>query len=156
MSFQPTILFAEDSDNDTLLIQCGFEKARFPFLLQFVEDGVAALDYLSGKGKYADRERYPLPTVLLTDLKMPRMDGFELLRWIRSQETWRNLPVIVMTGSNQVEDRMRAMDLGANFYIVKDLLMRPSEALFDAILHCAPAAGKPAPAEHALARHEAA
>jgi len=152
MNFSPTILFAEDSDNDTLLIRCGFEKARFPFSFQFVEDGVEAVQYFTGKGKFADRERYPVPSVLLTDLRMPRMDGFELLEWVRGQAEWRNLPVIVVTGSNQVQDRKRAMDLGANFYIVKDLLMRPSQELLEAIVRCATPPAKPRTRRlHALA-----
>ena len=131
-----TILFAEDSDNDALLIQRGFQKARFPFELQFVENGLVAVDYLNGKGSYADRSQYPLPCVLLTDLKMPRMCGFELLSWIRSQPAWRKLPVIVVTGSDQTQDCQRAMELGADAYVVKELLMRPPPALFDAILRC--------------------
>ena len=137
MNLRPPILFAEDSENDMVLIQLGFEKARFPFPLHFVSDGVTAMEYLSGKGPYGDRLKYPSPFLLLTDLKMPRMDGFELLSWIRSQEEWMDLPVIVITGSNRVEDRQRAMDLGANSYVLKELLMRPPPTLFEAILRYA-------------------
>lgn len=145
MNSSPTILFAEDSDNDSILIRCGFEKAGFPYSFQFVGDGVEAIQYFSGKGKFADRERFPIPAVLLTDLRMPRMDGFELLEWVRSQSAWQNLPVIVVTGSNQVQDRKRAIDLGANFYIVKDLLMRPSQELLDSIIRCATPQAEPRP-----------
>src|ERR1051325_2592827 len=131
---QPTILYAEDSESDRMLLQLGFEQAHFPYPLQFAEDGIEAVEYLSGQGRFADRARYPNPSVLLSDLKMPRMDGFELLAWVRSQPAWRHLPVIVLTGSDQPQDRIRALQLGAHEYIVKDLLMRPRQPLFEAIL----------------------
>jgi CheY-like chemotaxis protein len=134
MKTKPTILFAEDSENDALLIELGFEKAGFPVDLKFVEDGALAVDYLTGRGRFADREKFPVPAAVVTDLKMPRMTGFELLAWMRGQEKWRNLPVIVVTGSDQAEDFHRAMKLGATCYVVKELLMRPPPALFDAIL----------------------
>ena len=137
MNLRPIILFAEDSENDMMLIQLGFQKAGFPFPLHFVPDGVSAMEYLSGKGQYADRLKYPSPFILLTDLKMPRMDGFELLTWIRSQDEWQDLPVIVITGSNRIEDRQRAMELGASSYVLKELLMRPPPTLFEAILRYA-------------------
>ena len=137
MNCRPTILFAEDSEDDRLLIERGFEKAKFPFNLHFVKDGVTAKEYLRGQGRYADRENFPAPCILLTDLKMPRMDGFELLTWVRSQKAWKKLPVIVVTGSDQTEDWQRAMDLGANSYVVKDLLVRPPPSLFEAIRRCA-------------------
>jgi len=139
MTTQPTILIAEDSESDRMLIGLGFEKAKFPFSIQFVQDGIQATEYLDGVGAFANRTRFPVPIVLLTDLKMPRMDGFELLDWVRNHDTWQNLPVIVVTGSNQSEDLHRAMEQGANSYVVKDLLMRPPPALFEAILrHASP------------------
>jgi CheY-like chemotaxis protein len=139
MEVHPTILIAEDIESDRILIRMGFEKARFPFHLQFVEDGVQAIRYLEGVGPYANRNKFPAPVILLTDLKMPRMGGFELLAWVRKQKKWRNLPVIVVTGSNQAEDCKRAVELGANSYVVKDLLMRPPAALFEDILrHTSP------------------
>jgi len=129
----PTILIAEDSESDRMLIELGFQKAKFPFAIQFVRDGICATEYLDGIGAYANRAKFPIPVILLTDLKMPRMDGFELLEWVRGHETWRDLPVIVVTGSNQSEDLSRALNLGANTYVVKDLLMRPPPNLFEAI-----------------------
>jgi CheY-like chemotaxis protein len=140
MTTHPTILIAEDSESDRLLIELGFARAKFPFAIQFVQDGFHATEYLDGVGAYANRAKFPVPIVLLTDLKMPRMGGFELLAWVRNHETWSNLPVIVVTGSNQSEDWHRAMEHGANSYVVKDLLMRPPPALFEAILrHATPA-----------------
>src|SRR5690348_13467139 len=104
MNRHPTILIAEDSHSDQMLIELGFQRAKFPFSLQFVPDGVFATEYLDGVGRYGNREEFPIPIVLLTDLKMPRMDGFKLLSWVRRHETWRNLPVIIITGSNESED----------------------------------------------------
>lgn len=134
MNTHPTILIAEDSESDRILIELGFERSKFPFSVHFVPDGVCATEYLEGNGPYSNRAEFPAPLVLLTDLKMPRMNGLELLAWIRKDSTWRNLPVIVVTGSNQAEDLRQAMELGANSYVVKDLLMRPPPALFEAIL----------------------
>jgi len=134
MNKRPTILIAEDLESDQTLIELGFERAKFPFSLQFVKDGVCATEYLDGIGHYGNRGEFPVPIVMLTDLKMPRMDGFELLSWVREHERWRHLPVIVITGSNQSQDLQQAMELGANSYVVKDLLMRPPPALFEAIL----------------------
>ena len=128
-----TILIAEDSESDRILIQLGFEKAKFPFALQFVPDGVCATEYLDGIGVFGNRAKFPVPIILLTDLKMPRMDGFELLQWVRGHEIWSSLPIIVVTGSSQSEDLRRAFNLGANTYVVKDLLMRPPPNLFEAI-----------------------
>lgn len=134
MNTYPTILIAEDSEGDRVLIELGFEKAKLPFSVHFVPDGICATEYLNAKGRYRNRAEFPAPIVLLTDLKMPRMNGLELLAWIRDHKTWQDLPVIVITGSNQAEDLRQAMDLGADSYVVKDLLMRPPPALFDAIL----------------------
>lgn len=134
MSAQPLILFAEDSSNDRLLILRGFEKAQFPLGVAPVEDGVCAMEYLGGKKQYADREKFPLPCLLLTDIKMPRMDGLELLAWVRAQRKFHSLPVIIVTGSDQTKDRQRAIELGANAYVTKELLLRPPAGLMEAIL----------------------
>ena len=134
MHKHPTILIAEDSDSDRMLIELGFQKAKFPFSLQFVSDGVSATEYLDGIGEFRNRAEFPAPIVLLDGLEMPRMNGLELLDWVRRHKAWKNLPVIVVTGSNQSEDLRQAIDLGASSYVVKDLLMRPPPALFESIL----------------------
>jgi len=137
-----TILFAEDSESDSLLIELAFEDARLPFALRFVTDGLGGVEYLSGTAPYVDREKFPAPSILLTDLKMPRMSGFDLLRWVRGSEQWRHLPVIVVSGSDQPQDRECALALGANDYVVKELVLRPGAALFQAVLrHTALAPG---------------
>lgn len=128
-----TILIAEDSESDAILIEEGFASARVPFSVRFVRDGSEAVSYLQGQNKFADRRQFPIPFILLTDLQMPRMDGFELLQWVRRSKAFHTLPVIVVTGSDESEDRARALSLGAEAYVTKDLLLRPPASLVDAI-----------------------
>jgi len=122
------ILLAEDDDDDVLLIQRAFQKAGLRNTLKVVRDGGQAIDYLSGNGIYADREKYPLPYLLLLDLKMPGTDGFEVLQWARSEPEIRRLLIVVLTSSVLQADVDRAYELGANSYLVK-----PVE--FDEMVH---------------------
>jgi CheY-like chemotaxis protein len=87
--------------------------------LQVVEDGQEALDYLSGKGKFADREQFPVPAVVFLDLKLPFISGHDVLAWIRKQKEFETLVVIVLTSSNEASDLSRCYALGANSYLVK-------------------------------------
>jgi len=114
-----TILLVEDDPNDVLLIQRAFRKSDVANPIQVVGDGEEAIAYLSGRGPYADRERYPLPVLLLLDLKLPRKSGFEVLEWLRQQPGLKRLPVAVLTSSAETPDINRAYDLGANSYLVK-------------------------------------
>jgi CheY-like chemotaxis protein len=113
------ILLAEDDPNDTLLIKRAFQKAGLGEVLKSVGDGEQAINYLRGVGQYADRARFPLPFLLLLDLKMPGTNGFEVLQWIRSQLDLKRLLVVVLTSSNLQADVDRAYELGANSYLVK-------------------------------------
>ena len=113
------ILLAEDDSNDVLLIQRAFQKAGFGDVLKVVRDGSEAIDYLSAHGPYADRKCFPLPFLLLLDLKMPGTDGFEVLQWIRENPDLKRLLVVVLTSSNLQADVDRAYELGANSYLVK-------------------------------------
>ena len=113
------ILLAEDDPNDVLLIQRAFQRTHLANPVQVVRDGEEALAYLSGQGAFADRERHPLPVLMLIDLKMPRKTGLEVLAWLRQQPGLKRLPVIVLTSSNQSPDINRAYELGANSYLVK-------------------------------------
>jgi CheY-like chemotaxis protein len=113
------ILLAEDDPNDVLLIQRAFQKAGRQHLLKVVRDGNEAMAYFRGEDGFADRERFPKPFLLLLDLKMPGSDGFEVLRWLRSEPETRHLLVVVLTSSNLQADVDRAYDLGANSYLVK-------------------------------------
>jgi len=115
----PIVLLVDDSETDALLMRTVFERAGFVLPLQFAHDGVEAIAYLRGDGPYCDRIKFPLPTVMLLDLNMPRKDGFEVLVWIREQPALKRLRVYVLTASNRPEDIRRAYDLGANSYLVK-------------------------------------
>ena len=110
------ILLAEDDPNDVLLIERAFQRTHVANSLQVVRDGEEALAYLSGQGPFADRERHPLPVLLLMDLKMPRKSGLEVLEWVRQQPGLKRLPIVVLTSSNQGPDINRAYELGANSY----------------------------------------
>ena len=116
-----TVLHIDDDPNDTMLLQAATRKAAVEFMLHNVEDGEAAIDYLSGEGMYADRNRFQLPSLILLDLKMPRATGFEVLRWIRNHPELGNLPVVVLSGSELQEDIRHAYSVGANSYLVKPL-----------------------------------
>lgn len=116
---QSTILLAEDDENDILLMQRAFARAHLANPLQVVRDGEEAFSYLKGIGRYADRSKYPLPCMLLLDLKMPKHSGFEVLEWIRQESPISRLIVVILTVSNQTPDINRGYDLGANAYLVK-------------------------------------
>jgi CheY-like chemotaxis protein len=113
------ILLAEDDANDVLLIQRAFQRNLVANPVQVVRDGDEAVAYLSGQAPFADRERHPLPVLMLMDLKMPRKSGLEVLEWVRQQPGLKRLPIIVLTSSNQSPDINRAYELGANSYLVK-------------------------------------
>ncbi len=114
-----TILHVEDDPNDVLLIGRALRKAEVHASIQVVNDGDQAVDYLSGNNTYAQREQFPLPALVLLDLKLPRKSGIEVLQWIRSKPGLRRIPVIMLTSSRQPIDINRAYDLGVNAYLVK-------------------------------------
>ena len=115
------ILLVEDDYNDVLLIQRAFRKAKIKPSMSTVSDGDETILYLQGKGKYADRSQYPMPLLILLDLKLPRRSGLEVLAWIRQQPYLRRLLVIVLTSSQEDSDLTQAYDLGANSYLVKPI-----------------------------------
>jgi CheY-like chemotaxis protein len=120
MSSQTTILLAEDEANDVFLMQRAFHKAGMSAPLRVVTDGVEAISYLGGTGKFNDRIAHPIPSLMFLDLKLPRRTGFEVLTWLRGQPApLRRLPVVVLTSSKESVDVDRAYDLGANSYLVK-------------------------------------
>lgn len=114
-----TILLVEDNEDDAELIAYAFEKAGIGNPLVAVSDGDAAVDLMEGRGAYADRERHPLPGLILLDLKLPRRSGFEVLEEVRRNESTRGTPVVVLTSSDHTSDIERAYRLGANAYLVK-------------------------------------
>ena len=125
-----TILHVEDDPNDVVLLEHAFRKAGVDFDLQAVHDGDQAMAYLRGNANYSDRARYPLPQLILLDLKMPRVGGFEVMAWLRQEERLRNLPIVVLTSSNHDADIKRAFELGAKSYLVKPVGF---EALVDLV-----------------------
>lgn len=114
-----TILMAEDDPDSVLLMKMASARSRLANPMQVVTNGEEAISYLSGTGSYQDRSRFPMPALLLLDLKMPRKDGFDVLSWLRSQPGIMCLTVIVITSSRDPKDIRRAYDLGANSYAVK-------------------------------------
>src|SRR5579862_3736773 len=115
------ILLAEDEEDYVLLIRHAFSQASIPNPLHVVWNGQEAISYLKGEGKYSNREEYPLPDLLLLDLKMPRVNGFEVLEWIRKQPGLAPLRVLVLTSSDQIRDVNEAYRLGANSFLVKPM-----------------------------------
>jgi len=113
------ILLAEDEEDYVLLIKHAFAKANIPNPLHVVWNGQEAISYLKGEGKYSNRDEYPLPDLMLLDLKMPRVNGFEVLKWLRAQQEMAALRVLVLTSSDQIRDVNEAYQLGANSFLVK-------------------------------------
>jgi CheY-like chemotaxis protein len=130
---QPIILLAEDSDDDVILIERAFRKAKIMVSLKVVPNGEEAVSYLAGFGRFADRTQFPLPDFFLLDLRMPIRDGFEVLRWIQTQPELKNLPVIVLTQSNRIKDANQAYQLGAYSFLVKGTDFKDTAAFAESI-----------------------
>lgn len=114
-----TILLIEDESTDAALLLRGFEKAQILNPVVHLTNGDDALRYLAGAGEYADRRKYPLPALMLLDLKLPGMTGIQLLQWMRVQGEVKRIPVVVLTTDNNPDTINAAYDLGANSYLVK-------------------------------------
>jgi CheY-like chemotaxis protein len=114
-----SILIVEDSPDDLLLIERAFEKAKILNPLQVAPDGEQAIAYLEGENSFADRIRYPLPSLVLLDLRLPRKSGFDILQWIRRHERLSSLPVVMLGSSHSGLDIKRSYALGASSYLVK-------------------------------------
>lgn len=118
-SLANAILLIEDDEADIVLLRRAFQNARVVNPLIEVRDGQAAIHYLSGDGAYADRDRYPVPFLILLDLRLPKLSGFEVLEWIRDQAELSELIIVVLTASDYVPDVTKAYSLGARSYLVK-------------------------------------
>lgn len=129
-----TILLVEDDLNDVFLVKRAFKKAQIPNPLQVVTDGEEVISYLQGRGKYADRHTYPLPRLIVMDIRMPGQSGFDVLEWIkRDGHALRRIPVIIVSSSDNPADVNRAYELGANAYMIKPVDYREVERLFQTI-----------------------
>jgi CheY-like chemotaxis protein len=113
------ILVAEDEETDAMLLRLAAEQAGVSHPISVVADGKELITYLQGDPPYADRSQHPLPTVILLDLKMPRMNGFEVLSWLSSRPAFKHIPAIVLSSSCSPEDIARARALGAAEYYTK-------------------------------------
>jgi len=116
---EPIILLVEDCPDDLLLLQRFFSKAGLRNPVQSVPDGVEAMSYLLGRGPYADRKAYPEPNILLIDINMPRVNGLELMSWLRTQPDFEHIVAIALSGSAEQDEINRAYQMGANSYLLK-------------------------------------
>ena len=114
------IMLVDDSHDDALLIRRSLKMAGLKDRVFHIHDSRDAVDYLSGKGKYADRSKCPLPDILLLDLKMPEVDGFELLKWARKQPHLSRLIIVVITRTDDPRLIQMCYQLGANSFLSKD------------------------------------
>jgi len=114
-----TVLLVEDNQDDVFVLKMACQRTGIPHNLRVVTDGAMAVEYLSGDGPYADRTVNPMPDVVFLDIKMPKRDGHEVLKWVRAQPGLKNLPVVMLTSSAQRTDIDRAYDLGVTSYLEK-------------------------------------
>jgi CheY-like chemotaxis protein len=117
------ILLVEDDPNDVFFLQYAFEKAGIVNPVKVAEDGGQAINYLAGKGPYANRAEYPFPCLVLLDLNLPVTPGMEVLKWISRQKSLAALPVIVLTSSQDERDLEESYRHGARSFLVKPLAM---------------------------------
>jgi len=114
-----TVLLVEDRDDDVFFMRRAWKKQDVKQALQIVADGHQAVAYLAGQEEYSDREKFPLPCLVLMDLKLPYIMGLDVLKWIRNQPLLKTLPVVVFSSSNVQSDIHEAYRLGANSFLVK-------------------------------------
>jgi CheY-like chemotaxis protein len=114
-----TILIAEDDPNDVMLLELAIRRNGISSPVRVVRDGEEAVEYLEGHGKYADRQKYPLPSVIISDVKMPRRSGLEVIEWVRQHPQCAITPIVMLSGSRIEHDVISAYRLGANSYFTK-------------------------------------
>jgi len=119
MTATDTILLVEDNDDDVFFFQHAWTSAGVPNPLRVVRDGQQAVSYLEGSGEFADRQKFPLPTLILLDLKLPFRNGHEVLSWIRAHPLVRKCLVVFLTSSRENTDVRKAYELGTNGYLAK-------------------------------------
>ena len=127
------ILIVEDDINDQAFIRRAFKRCDAPERIAIVNDGEEATVYLRGLGPYAERALHPLPRLIVTDLKMPRMGGIDLLTWMQTRPEFRLIPVLVLTSSNDHADIANAFGHGAKGYMIKPVQFSDLENLMRTI-----------------------
>ena len=130
-----SVLLVEDDLNDIFLVKRAFKMARVQSPLHIVTDGVEAMNYLRGQDRFSDRHTYPLPKLIVMDIKMPRKSGFEVLEWVKGDPLLRRIPTVIVSSSEKPADINRAYELGANAYMVKPVDFHAVEHLFQSITH---------------------
>jgi len=124
-----TILIAEDNEDDVLLLKRAFDRARLNIQIQFVADGEEAIAYMQGTGRFSKRNDFPIPQLIVTDLKMPKVNGFGFLSWLRERLETECTPVVVLTSSLDRNDVTQAYKMGANSFITKPHMTRDLDEL---------------------------
>ena len=127
------ILVADDDAQDTMLVKMAVQRASLNLQLASVQDGEEAINYILGKAHFADRRTHPFPKMVLLDLKMPRLSGFDVLDFIRAQPGLRQLPIVIFSSSDDPKDIQRAYDGGANSYLCKPHSNEDLSALLKAL-----------------------
>lgn len=139
------VLLVDDDESISFLLKHALKRSGLAIELRSVGDGEQAVDYLTRRAEYNDDARYPIPSVILLDLKMPRMNGFEVLEWKRLQPQLEKVPVVIWSSSDLAADQERAMQLGAVSYFVKPLETAGFVDLLKALdAYCQPSAPVPA------------
>jgi CheY-like chemotaxis protein len=116
---KPTILLVEDNEEDAFLLRRALRMEKIDCALQVAEDGQEAIEYLGATGKYSDRAQYPFPNLVLLDLKLPYVHGFEVLAWVATQPSCKDLKIIILTSSGEERDRDKADQFGIKSYFTK-------------------------------------
>jgi CheY-like chemotaxis protein len=124
-------LYAEDDEDHAELMRRAFERAGMESELRMVPSAEEAIRYLSGTGPYGDREKFPAPLMLMTDLKMPGKSGFQLMRWVREHPEHKRMPMVVLTSSRHDPDIQRAYAVGANSFLIKPPTVQKLTALIE-------------------------
>ena len=130
-------LLVEDYRAYSRIVQHALRRSQPQCSVCHVTDGEDALDYVYGRGRFADRDRYPLPRLILLDLRMPRVDGFEVLRELKLDPLTREIPIVVMSSSDLASDQKRCREYGADLFITKPAhiteLFRKLEAIYETL-----------------------
>ena len=133
MTKRAPILIADDDEQDVFLLRRAFAKAGFQHLILDVHDGEEAIKYLVGTNGFGDRSRFPMPALLVLDIKMPRANGFDVLQWLKTRPDLEGLPVVMLSSSSHDCDISKARELGASDYFVKGAQLEDLQKLAETI-----------------------